>query len=95
MLLVAEPLTVKHGGHSDQLSERTPALDRYRIRALEKLLRSGAVEGEDRRAALGTLAARIGIYAAGARKRGRAEEADAYLMRRRAWLTGAHGEAIG
>ena len=32
--LVEERLTVKHGGHADQLSASEPALDRYRLDAL-------------------------------------------------------------
>ena len=35
--LVEEKLTVKHGGHTDQLSASEPALDRYRLEALLEL----------------------------------------------------------
>ena len=41
VLYVERPLTIKHGGHSDQLSSTVPALDRYRIRALRKILEQG------------------------------------------------------
>ena len=36
--LIPEHLTVKTGGHSDQLSKRYWGMDRYRVRALEKIL---------------------------------------------------------
>ena len=35
--LLPEALTVKYGGHSDQLSLSTPAMDRYRVQSLEKI----------------------------------------------------------
>ena len=40
VLYLEEPLIVKYGGHEDQLSHSTWGLDRFRIRALEKLLQS-------------------------------------------------------
>lgn len=73
VLFVDRPLLRKHGGHADQLS-RTPALDRYRIRALAKLLDAGGLDPGDRRAAVATLEEKVRIYAAGARKRGRVGE---------------------
>jgi glycosyltransferase involved in cell wall biosynthesis len=75
VLFVDRPLLVKHGGHDDQLSRTTEALDRYRIRALTKILASGHLGPEDRRAAARTLCEKIRVYGAGARKRGRLEEA--------------------
>ncbi len=77
VLFVDEPLVTKHGGHDDQLSRRTPALDRYRIQALSRRLDDGALQGDDRQRTLDTLLKKIDIYGAGARKRGRLDEADA------------------
>jgi GT2 family glycosyltransferase/nucleoside phosphorylase len=34
--LVPDPLVIKHGGHPDQLSKKYPAMDRFRLKALEK-----------------------------------------------------------
>lgn len=75
VLYVDRPLTAKYGGHADQLS-RTAALDRYRIRALAKLLDAGGLDPGDRRAAMATLEDKIRIYSAGAAKRGRVEEVE-------------------
>ncbi len=73
---VDRPLVVKHGGHDDQLSRTVPALDRYRIRALTKMLDSGVLAPEDRSATFDVLQAKIGVYSAGAAKRGRRSEVE-------------------
>jgi glycosyltransferase involved in cell wall biosynthesis len=85
VLLVGEPLVVKHGGHDDQLSRRIWGLDRFRIRALEKILESESLCLEDRQAALRTLLQKIEIFAAGAEKRGRADDAERYRRKGRRW----------
>ncbi len=72
--LIEEPFVVKRGGHADQLS-KTPGIDRYRIRALEKILSSGALTAARRRAAAAVLREKCAIYAGGCRKRGRVAEA--------------------
>ena len=63
-----ERLVIKRGGHADQLSRRTPMLDRYRIQALEKALIM-PLPAEHRRAVLEQLVAKCRIVAQGARKR--------------------------
>jgi glycosyltransferase involved in cell wall biosynthesis len=75
--LVEKPLIVKTGGHEDQLS-RAPELDKYRIQALAKLLRSGALTPSQYTAAWEMLAAKVEVYAGGCRKRGREEAALGY-----------------
>lgn len=72
--LVEKPLIVKTGGHADQLS-RAPELDKYRIEALAKLLRSGVLPPDQHKAAWEMLAAKVKVYAGGCRKRGREEDA--------------------
>lgn len=73
--LLREPLIVKRGGHEDQLSATVPALDRYRIRALEKLLRSGSLDEAQRGLALEALRVKCRVYGEGCRKRERWDEA--------------------
>ena len=75
--LIPEFLTIKRGGHGDQLSRSTWGMDRFRILALQKLLHSG-LQGEKRRWALEALAVKVAIFTQGARKRGREEEALIY-----------------
>ncbi len=67
---VEEPLTVKYGGHAGQLSSQW-GLDRYRIRALRKILDSVRISGDDVRAARQVLTRKCSIYAQGALKRGK------------------------
>jgi GT2 family glycosyltransferase len=97
VLFVATPLLVKHGGHGDQLSHRYWGMDRFRIRALEKILCSGRLSEADRRAALEVLLAKIRIYSQGAEKRGRREEASVYRSKYRhfrCWLGDPHTAGV-
>jgi GT2 family glycosyltransferase len=75
--LIASPLTIKRGGHADQLSRSTWAIDRYRVAALQKLLRSN-LQGTRRARALAVLRSKVAILAQGARKRGKEQEANEY-----------------
>jgi hypothetical protein len=52
-----------------------PELDKYRIRALEKILKTGYLSQQQRSAALETLTEKCRIYAAGCHKRGRIDDA--------------------
>jgi hypothetical protein len=72
--LIDSPLVTKRGGHVDQLSRSIWGMDRFRVLAIAKLLRSGLV-GEKRQWALDTLRKKTAILAAGAKKRGRQEDA--------------------
>jgi len=72
--LIDTPLIIKRGGHDDQLSKRT-GLDKFRIKAIKKIIRSGLLSDDQRRVAVKTLKEKCNIYAAGCRKRGREEEA--------------------
>ncbi len=75
--LIAKALTIKRGGHGDQLSHSLWGMDRYRVAALEKLLRTD-LSGERRQWAIETLRRKISVLSHGARKRGKEEEAVAY-----------------
>jgi glycosyltransferase involved in cell wall biosynthesis len=72
--LISRPLVVKRGGHADQLSRSMWGTDRFRVAALAKLLRSG-LRGEKRRWAINEVQRKVKILSAGARKRGRQQEA--------------------
>jgi glycosyltransferase involved in cell wall biosynthesis len=75
--LCPEPLVIKRGGHPDQLS-RQWGLDRWRIRALLKLLAELELPEAYREAARRTLAHKCAIYAQGCEKRGKGAEAHHY-----------------
>jgi glycosyltransferase involved in cell wall biosynthesis len=75
--LLPEPLIVKRGGRPDQLSAQW-GLDRYRIRALVKLLQEPELPAAYARAARRVLARKCAIYAQGCAKRARLAEARDY-----------------
>jgi glycosyltransferase involved in cell wall biosynthesis len=78
VLFLDKLLLVKRGGHADQLSRSYWGMDRFRIRALEKALTVGVLDRRQRLQAIGELARKCRIYAAGCRKRGREREATWY-----------------
>jgi hypothetical protein len=75
--LIDTPLIVKRGGHEDQLS-RLPELDRYRIKAIVKILNQGCLSAAQSAAAVAMLKKKCAIYADGCQKRGRLQEAAYY-----------------
>jgi hypothetical protein len=75
--LIDTPLIIKRGGHDDQLSKGA-GLDRFRIKAIEKIIKSGLLSDDQHRAAVKTLKKKCDIFEAGCRKRGREEEARFY-----------------
>ncbi len=78
-----ESLITKFGGHASQLSARHPAMDRFRVRALEKILEDPELEKFPhwRQKALQGLRDRCKLLAHGAQKRGLAEEYADYHAR--------------
>jgi glycosyltransferase involved in cell wall biosynthesis len=79
IFLLDQPLVIKRGGHPDQLSRTTQALDRLRIQSLVKLLRSGQLTDGQYTAAFKELQIKCRIYGQGCLKRGRAEEGHDYV----------------
>jgi glycosyltransferase involved in cell wall biosynthesis len=76
--LIDEALIVKRGGHDDQLS-RHPMLDKYRIKAIKKLLDQNILTPEQHHAAVEKMREKCIIYAEGCKKRGRDQEAYEYI----------------
>jgi len=75
--LIETPGTVKTGGHADQLSA-APGLDKYRIRAIQKIMESGCLNPDQHATAGAVLRGKCRIYAQGCERRGRVEEAALY-----------------
>lgn len=78
--LIPEYLTLKEGGRKDQLSSSVWGLDRFRIKALEKMLSSNALSMEYREATFNELSEKCKIFALGSEKRGKSEEAEYYQL---------------
>jgi glycosyltransferase involved in cell wall biosynthesis len=54
--LIPRVLTIKHGGHKNQLSKKYPAMDTYRIYAIEKLIKADRLNQTQKQAAIKVLA---------------------------------------
>ena len=76
--LLDEPLVTRRGGHPDQTSATTPALDRFRVLALAKLLADNRLSPARRTSVVEVLAEKCRIYARGLRRRARIDEARLY-----------------
>ena len=79
-LLVDEPLTLKDGGRADQVSTiYRVGMDKFRIRAIMKILTSGRLTEEQTGIALRELEYKCRIYGKGCLKHGKVEEGKYYL----------------
>ncbi len=67
--LVEKPYVIKYGGHADQLSHQIPVMDRFRIKALQKIIESGMLNPSQKEAAEQELLRKCEIVERGARKR--------------------------
>jgi glycosyltransferase involved in cell wall biosynthesis len=68
---VDEPLIIKNGGHSDQLSKMYWGMDRFRIYSLEKLLQNENLSRSKYQLALTELIIKLKILMNGSMKRGK------------------------
>ncbi|NCD25326.1 MAG: glycosyltransferase family 2 protein [Deltaproteobacteria bacterium] len=73
--LVPEALTIKTGGHADQLSRRIIGLDLYRVYAILDLLETTALTREQHALVIAGLREKVRLYAQGCIKHGKDEEA--------------------
>ncbi|OPY71596.1 MAG: UDP-Glc:alpha-D-GlcNAc-diphosphoundecaprenol beta-1,3-glucosyltransferase WfgD [Syntrophorhabdus sp. PtaU1.Bin058] len=79
VLFIERPLIVKRGGHEDQLSRQYAGMDRFRIEAIVKILKDPCLKDSMREKAVEELKRKCRIYANGAMRRDRVEEAQYYL----------------
>ena len=86
VLFVGEALTIKYGGHADQLSRAFWGMDRFRVQALEKLINSGKLSKTQRSQALEMLVKKIEILLLGAKKREKKEMIKNLDMKLNYWL---------
>jgi glycosyltransferase involved in cell wall biosynthesis len=76
--LLDEALVIRRGGHADQLSATTRALDRFRIITLLKLIKMPALSAARRTAVAQVLVEKCAIYAHGLERRGNFADAKYY-----------------
>ncbi|MFQ5672459.1 MAG: glycosyltransferase family 2 protein [Nitrospinales bacterium] len=73
-------LIIKRGGHVDQLSRKYWGMDRFRVYALEKLLRENKLGSDDHRHVAETLVRKSRVLLQGFLKRNNTRQADYYRM---------------
>jgi glycosyltransferase involved in cell wall biosynthesis len=78
VLYLDRKLLVKRGGHDDQLSGSHWGFDRWRVRAIRKVLAGGTLDREQRAAAVGELLRKAEILEQGYAKRGKRLQALRY-----------------
>lgn len=74
VLFMDEQLMVKNGGHEDQLSRKHWGMDRFRVRALEKMVNSGYLNKDQHNATIDMIIQKCEIIINGMKKRGKVYE---------------------
>lgn len=78
--LIRQQLVFKDGGRSDQLSyKHKKGMDRFRIKSIVKLVKSGRLNERQLMSSLDELALKCRIYGKGCLKRGKLKEGSFYL----------------
>jgi len=77
--LIRQQLIFKDGGRSDQLSYKHKGMDRFRIKSIVKLVKSGRLNERQLISSLDELALKCRIYGNGCLKRGKLKEGSFYL----------------
>lgn len=78
VLLIEQAQINKHGGHQDQLSQAFWGMDRFRIKALQKIIEAGQLSEQNRQSAVTMLLKKARIYLNGVEKRGKTDEVNYY-----------------
>lgn len=78
VLYVDTPQILKYGGHDDQLSRKYWGMDRFRIKALQKILQDPGLDKSQQQLVVKTLRYKAGILRQGAEKRNNQLRADKY-----------------
>ena len=76
ILFVDEPLIIKYGGHTDQLSQSVEGIELFRIKSLENLLANTELSPQKRILAIQMIIKKYNIYLNGLVKRKKQGEAD-------------------
>ena len=75
---IEEPLIIKYGGHSDQLSRKYWGMDRFRVVALKKLLDQNSLNKEKLKLTRSVFLEKCSILIKGFEKRGKKEDESFY-----------------
>lgn len=75
---IEKPLIIKYGGHSDQLSRKYEAMDRFRVLSLLKILKTITLTEKQKNKVIETIIKKSTILYNGAIKRKKVEESKLY-----------------
>ncbi len=94
VLFVSQALTIKHGGHEDQLSKKFWGMDRFRVRALGDLLKNKELSSKHRVAIFSMIFEKIDILLSGGLKRSNQKLVDIYL-KKKAYFKACYAKEFG
>ena len=83
--LVEDGLVTKYGGHEDQLSRQYWGMDRFRVYALDKLLKQNILSSQNYASVCEVLRKKTNILIAGFEKRKKSDEANKFRTIRNRW----------
>ena len=86
VLFIDENLTIKHGGHDDQLSKKYWGMDRFRVYSLEKLIWSGELSPEKEASTHKMLITKILVLIKGGLKRNNTDLVAFYSRKKEFWI---------
>jgi len=85
IIFLDQPLIVKYGGHADQLSRVDNGIEQYRIKSLEKILRSESLSADQLKRAKLHLLKKLKIFSNGLEKRNKLKELNTYKKKIEFW----------
>ena len=85
IIFLDQPLIIKYGGHSDQLSRVDNGIEQYRIKSLEKILRSESLPADQLKSAKLHLLKKLKIFSNGLEKRNKLKELNIYKKKIEFW----------
>ena len=85
VIFLDEQLIIKYGGHADQLSRIDNGIEQYRIKSLEKILRSESLSADQLKSAKLHLLKKLKIFSNGLEKRNKLKELNIYKKKIEFW----------
>ena len=85
IIFLDQPLIIKYGGHADQLSRVNNGIEQYRIKSLEKILRSESLSADQLKSAKLHLLKKLKIFSNGLEKRNKLKELNIYKKKIEFW----------
>ena len=85
VLFIDQKLTIKYGGHKDQLSKKYWGMDRFRVKSIENLVLNSNLEASQKQKAVKSIIKKVKIIINGANKRNNSSIIEEYEKKLRFW----------